>query len=65
MRIDVNGCSETTEAATLAELVAERGLDAASVATALDGAFVPRDRRAAIPLTPGAQVEILAPMQGG
>lgn len=65
MRIEVNGCSVTTAATTLAGLVAERGLDGASVATALDGSFVPRDRRAATPLMPGARVEILSPMQGG
>lgn len=65
MRIDVNGRSEMTGAATLADLMAERGLDAASVATALDGVFVPRDRRALTALAPGARVEILSPMQGG
>ena len=65
MRIDLNGEALSTEAATLAALLAERGLDAASVATALDGVFVPRGRRAHTPLETGARVEILAPMQGG
>ena len=65
MRIDLNGEELATEAATLAALLAERGLDAASVATALDGVFVPRVRRADVRLAAGARVEILSPMQGG
>lgn len=65
MRIEVNGRSETTAATTLADLIEERRLDASSVATALDSAFVPRDLRADTPLSPGSRVEILSPMQGG
>ncbi|WP_172328495.1 sulfur carrier protein ThiS [Mangrovicoccus sp. HB161399] len=65
MRIDLNGERVTTAAATLAALVEERGHDAASVATALDGAFVPRGLRGAALLEDGARVEILSPMQGG
>ncbi|QPM90434.1 sulfur carrier protein ThiS [Pseudooceanicola algae] len=65
MRIDLNGAPVLTEAATLAALIDEKGLEAAAVATALDGAFVPRDLRDSTALTPGARVEILSPMQGG
>lgn len=65
MQIEVNGAAVTTTAPTLAALIDERGLDAACVATALDGDFVPRDQRAATALYPGARVEVLAPMQGG
>lgn len=65
MRIDLNGEPVATEAATLAALIAERGHDPASVATALDGRFVARDRRATTGLTAGAKIEILEPMQGG
>ncbi len=65
MQIDLNGQPAQTKAATLAALIEERGYDAASVATALDGDFVPRSARAATPLTEGARVEVVAPMQGG
>jgi sulfur carrier protein len=65
MQIDLNGQRLTTGAATLKELIEEQGLDPSSVATALDGAFVPRPLRAATLLTPGARIEVLSPMQGG
>ena len=65
MRIDLNGESLTTGAETLAGLLEERGFDAASVATALNGAFVPRPLRAQATLTEGARIEVLSPMQGG
>ena len=65
MRIDLNGRSHLTTAADLAGLLDELGLDAASVATALDGAFVPRSARAATALVEGARIEVLSPMQGG
>ncbi|MFD1883152.1 sulfur carrier protein ThiS [Paracoccus pacificus] len=65
MQIELNGLPVTTDAATLEALIAERGLDAGSVATALNGAFVPRGMRPATPLIPGAKVEVLSPMQGG
>ncbi|AJE45438.1 sulfur carrier protein ThiS [Celeribacter indicus] len=65
MRIELNGTIEQTEAATLADLVAERGFDAASVATAFEGVFVPRPEREATLLAEGSKVEVLSPMQGG
>jgi len=64
MRIDLNGASHETAAPTLADLIVETGVEAA-VATALNGRFVPCAARASTPLTPGAKVELLAPMQGG
>ena len=39
--------------------------DAAIVATALNGEFVPRRKREATPLHEGDRIEILAPRQGG
>lgn len=65
MQVDLNGETIATNAATLADLIEERGLSAASVATALDGDFVPRDARALTPLRAGARIEVLSPMQGG
>ena len=65
MRIDLNGVATTTAASTLAVLIEERGLDANSVATALDGLFVARAARGATVLNEGVKIEILEPMQGG
>lgn len=65
MQIDLNGQRITTAAPTLAALLTEQGFDPASVATALDSAFVPRSLRAATALSAGAKVEVLSPMQGG
>lgn len=65
MRIDLNGTATATAARDLAALIEERGLDAASVATALDGCFVSRAARRATALDEGSKIEILEPMQGG
>ncbi len=65
MRIDLNGAPVETGAQTLADLIAERGFAADCVATALDGRFIPREARTATALHLGANVEVLAPMQGG
>lgn len=65
MRIDLNGQPVTTGAKTLAALIEEHGFDVASVATALDGVFVPRSARPTTALQEGAKVEVLSPMQGG
>ena len=65
MQIDLNGAPVTTAAETLAALIDEHGFDAASVATALDGVFVPRPLRSETPLRGGCKVEVLSPMQGG
>ena len=63
--LTVNGQSTQTRARTLAELVAERGFGEAEVATALNGAFVPRGARCATLVSAGDKVEIVAPRQGG
>ncbi len=65
MRLELNGKPHDTEAATLAELVAETGADGAAVATAHNGKFVPRNVRAETALMPGDRIEVLSPMQGG
>ena len=61
----VNGETAETHAATLAELIAERGFAEASVATALNGEFVPRAARAETGLAANDKIEIVAPRQGG
>lgn len=65
MRIKLNGRAIETGATTLAELMQEQQIDARTVATALNGEFVPRTRYASQRLEAGNQLEILSPMQGG
>ncbi|NVO24077.1 sulfur carrier protein ThiS [Donghicola mangrovi] len=65
MQVELNGEPIATDAATLADLIAAQGFDAASVATALNGDFVPRGLRATTPIPEGAKIEVLSPMQGG
>ena len=61
----VNGESTATGAATLAMLIAELGYDQASVATAVNGAFVARSARGDQKIAPGDAIEVVAPRQGG
>ena len=61
----VNGEPAAAAAATLAELLSELGYEPDHVATALNGAFVPRRARAETRLAAGDEVEIVAPRQGG
>lgn len=65
MLIELNGESLRTAATTLAALLAERDMAGDTVATALDGRFVPRPQRETTRLREGARVEVLTPMQGG
>jgi sulfur carrier protein len=61
----VNGERTETGAGSLAELLVQLGYGEEAVATALNGAFVPRRARGATPLRPGDRIEIVAPRQGG
>ncbi len=61
----VNGKRVATAAQTLAQLVTERDLGEAKVATALNGDFVPAGRRCETELHAGDAIEIVAPRQGG
>jgi len=65
MQIGLNGCVIETQAKTITELLQEQKIDAACVATALDGNFVPKSCYGTQQLTPGCQLEVLSPMQGG
>ncbi len=65
MQILLNGERHATEAADLSSLCASLGLADAKVATALNGDFVPADRRATTKLAEGDAIEIVAPRQGG
>lgn len=65
MKLTVNGEEVQIEAATLAAALAALDFEDAVVATALNGAFVPKRAREATPLRDGDRVEIVAPRQGG
>lgn len=50
---------------TVAALVAEAGYRPESVATALNGQFLPRARREATPIQPGDALVLIQPITGG
>jgi sulfur carrier protein len=66
-RLRINGEEAEMAAATVAELLAERGIDpgARFLAVAVNGAVVRRAEWPAAPLSPGDEVEIVRPLQGG
>jgi sulfur carrier protein len=64
--IRVNGREELLQAATVAELLAGRGiLRAKGVAVAVNGAVVPASSWGSARLAAGDQVEIVKPFGGG
>ena len=65
LRLVVNGEPRQIAAANLAEALAALDYADAVVATALNGAFVPKRKRAETPLSEGDRIEIVAPRQGG
>ena len=65
MHLLVNGIARDVRATTLSQALDALGYRQAIVATALNGRFVPADRRHATALAEGDALEILAPMQGG
>jgi sulfur carrier protein len=65
MKLTINGESRPVAAGDLAALLVELDLHERVVATALNGEFVPKGRRAAQALREGDAVDIVAPMQGG
>lgn len=65
MHVVLNGKAHRTRAATLADLLAAEAFPPEAVATAVNGAFVPREERAATRLAEGDRVEVLTPRQGG
>jgi sulfur carrier protein len=65
MQITVNGERLEIAAANLAEALVALDFADAVVATALNGEFVPKRKRAETPLNDGDAIEIVAPRQGG
>ena len=65
MRIFVNGDQREIDSATLASALTALGYGGKKVATAVNGRFVPTPARAAMALSDGDKLEVVAPMQGG
>ena len=65
MEVILNGKKTDTCAKNLKEFLLERNIDSTTVATAVDGEFVPRTHHESQPLSAGVKLEVLAPMQGG
>lgn len=65
--IRVNGTAEPLDAATVADLLAGHGIgpDTPAIAVALNGAVVRRAQWAETPLSPGDDLDIVRPFQGG
>ncbi len=66
-KLRVNGVEEDVMAATLAQLLIDRGIDPSArfLAIAVNGAVVRRAEWPARPLSPGDDVEIVRPFSGG
>jgi len=65
MNIILNGKPILTEQTTLEALLSEQGYDDCVVATAVNQEFVAALDRATTQLIDGAQIDVVAPMQGG
>jgi len=66
-RLRINGEEAELAVATVAELLALRGIDPSArfLAVAVNGAVVRRAEWPVAPLSSGDQVEIVRPLQGG
>jgi sulfur carrier protein len=65
MKLVINGQEQDIAAETLAAALVALDYEDATVATALNGEFVPKRAREATPVREGDRIEILAPRQGG
>ena len=65
MRIIVNGVEHELAVETLAAALQALEYENATVATALNGHFVPARKRGEARLAAGDRIEIVAPRQGG
>ena len=65
--VRINGKDEAVRAATVAELLRERGVPdtGRGVAVAVNRAVVPRAEWASMPIAAGDRVEIIRPIFGG
>ncbi|MGH1349330.1 MAG: sulfur carrier protein ThiS [Methyloligellaceae bacterium] len=65
LNIILNGSPFETEAVNLEQLCIALGYEGSKVATALNGAFIPRTSREDAKISLNDKIEILSPRQGG
>ncbi|HLS18697.1 MAG TPA: sulfur carrier protein ThiS [Paracoccaceae bacterium] len=65
MKILLNGEEREVNAARLSEVLVELGFAGATIATAVNGDFVPAAERTNTELAEGDRLEVVAPQQGG
>lgn len=65
MKIYVNGVQTLVESNALEVVLVKLGYQGVTVATAINGDFVPLSQRKNSNIQEGDKLEILAPMQGG
>ena len=65
MKIFINGNEEHTESPTLAELVANRGLDAGALVVELNQQIIKQEQWQATTLNEGDRLELLSFVGGG
>lgn len=65
-KLFLNGKEENlADLKTVQDLLDQQGLEANSVAIALNGSFVPRSEYLSVEVKDGDELEVLVPMQGG
>lgn len=65
MKITLNGVEREVEATGLIHALSELGYREGTIATAVNGQFIPKTQRPEIVLSDGDRIEVVAPMQGG
>lgn len=65
MRLIINGQTQNLDVTHLQDVLHALNMDEQTVATAVNGQFVSKNKRLEMQLNDGDAVEIVAPMQGG
>ena len=65
MKISINGVLTSVTENNLETVLDEAGYGEMRIATALNGIFVPVERRAEFQIEEGDQLEVVTPRQGG
>ena len=65
MKISINGVLTNVTAKNLETILDEAGYGDTRVATAVNGSFVPTERRVEFEIQEGDQLEVVTPRQGG
>lgn len=65
MKITLNGVEREISEDSLDQALRELGYYDGTIATAVNGQFIPKTQRLDIVLSEGDRIEVVAPMQGG